>query len=552
MTEQRGPLELKVQGRIPAWAAGSLYRTGPGGCKVEDTKSGTFHISHWFDGLAHTHRFDIMAPPPADSMACPADRGDDRLAKTRVLYSSRRQADSFIKDIQATGRMNVISFAQRRDPCVGLFGKFMGMFQSDIVYENVGVTVEADLSAFQKVSRPNPSSNTAGHRAGARSLFQGTDTSVFAQADPATMEVLQYIGQDKLHPELKGQLGPAHGLRDPETGDYFSFNLQMGLSSVYRVFQVSGTTGETKILATIKEKPAYIHSFFLTRQYVILCVPVAHLQKNGARTLWEGNLLDAFVPFDAAETTRWFVVDRRGGRGVVARFASPACFFFHTTNAFEDEATGDIVCEYVRYPSTAIISGFYYDVLLQRDGKARTFWCRGDQPQTCVATLARVRLARTEMEKQAGREAGGGALPAPSVELEIPSPHAGDLPTFNRAYMCRPHRYTYCTANRGLSTLSDSLVKVDTATRDVLIWSGPKGHTPGEAIFVGRPRTAGAAGDDEGAPAEDDGVLLSVVLDGANRTSYLLCLDAVTMSELGRAECEFAVALGLHGQHVTS
>ena len=449
--------------------------------------------------------------------------------------------------------MNVISFAQRRDPCMGLFGKFMGMFRRSTVYENVGVTVNADLSAFQGVSKkPNPSLDAAGHRTGARNLFLGTDASVFAQADPTTMEVLQYTSQDKLHPELKGQLGPAHGLRDPETGDYFSFNLQMGPSCAYRVFQVSAKTGETKILATIKEKPAYIHSFFLTRQYVILCIPVAHFEKNGASTLWEGNLLDALAPFDTAETTRWFVVDRRGGRGVVARFASPACFFFHSTNAFEDEATGDIVCEYVRYPSTAIISGFYYDVLLQRDGKARTFWSREGQRQTCVATLARVRLAKTEMEKQERKEGGGGALPMPSVELQIPSPHAGDLPTFNQAYMCRPHRYTYCTANRGLSTLSDSLVKVDTTTRDVLIWSGPKGHTPGEAIFVARPGAAGAKEDGAAAPAEDDGVLLSVVLDGANRTSYLLCLDAVTMTELGRAECEFAVALGLHGQHVAS
>ena len=49
--------------------------------------------------------------------------------------------------------------------------------------------------------------------------------------------------------------------------------------------------------------------------------------------------------------------------------------------------------------------------------------------------------------------------------------------------------------------------------------------------------------------AEDDGVLLSVVLDGPAHTSYLLCLDARTMEELGRAEADFAIGAGFHGVH---
>jgi torulene dioxygenase len=46
---------------------------------------------------------------------------------------------------------------------------------------------------------------------------------------------------------------------------------------------------------------------------------------------------------------------------------------------------------------------------------------------------------------------------------------------------------------------------------------------------------------------EDDGVLLSVVLDGFKETSYLLCLDARTMKELERAECDGAVGIGTYG-----
>jgi torulene dioxygenase len=125
------------------------------------------------------------------------------------------------------------------------------------------------------------------------------------------------------------------------------------------------------------------------------------------------------------------------------------------------------------------------------------------------------------------------------------SPHIGDMPVINPRYRCRKHRYGYFLISRVLSTLFDGIVKVDTETSEVLRWEGPQGHTPGEAIFVPRPAVSEGEVVDE-----DDGVLLSVVLDGANRTSYLLCLDAKNMTELGRAECEFAIAIGLHGRHV--
>jgi torulene dioxygenase len=76
-------------------------------------------------------------------------------------------------------------------------------------------------------------------------------------------------------------------------------------------------------------------------------------------------------------------------------------------------------------------------------------------------------------------------------------------------------------------------------TQEALIWNNPKAHTPGEAIFVPRP----------GGTEEDAGVLLSVVLNGSTGTSYLLCLDARTMTEMGRAEVGMAIGFGFHGVH---
>jgi beta,beta-carotene 9',10'-dioxygenase len=68
-------------------------------------------------------------------------------------------------------------------------------------------------------------------------------------------------------------------------------------------------------------------------------------------------------------------------------------------------------------------------------------------------------------------------------------------------------------------------------------WEQP-GCWPGEAIFV--PEPSGTQ--------EDSGVVLSLVLDGRTRTSFLLVLDAATFVEVARAEVPRAAPLGFHGQ----
>jgi beta,beta-carotene 9',10'-dioxygenase len=62
---------------------------------------------------------------------------------------------------------------------------------------------------------------------------------------------------------------------------------------------------------------------------------------------------------------------------------------------------------------------------------------------------------------------------------------------------------------------------------------------PGEPVFVAAPN----------ATAEDDGLILAVVLDGKIDTSFLLVLDAANFSELARAEVPHHIPFGFHGQH---
>ncbi|KAI8964264.1 torulene oxygenase [Daldinia sp. FL1419] len=539
LNEIRGPVELPIKGSIPKWAAGTLYRTGPGQYTIENTPKGTFRTTHWFDGLGQSHKFSIIA-----------DSGDG-IEPVRVEYTSRRQSQALYDAIKKDGRRPEISFGQKMDPCIGLFGKIMSVWRGspkreDPGFYNIDVAFQANVPGLPSKAQ---GTSESGHRAGIKALWLTTDNGIMKEVDQNTLEPIGIARQQALHPLLRGPLSCAHAQRDPETGDYYNYNLEMGYNSCYRIFRTSASTGATDILASISAvdaKPAYIHSFFLTPSFVILCIPSSHIGLMGIPVPWNGNIVDAIEPFDKSKVCKWFVVDRFGDRGVVAVFDSPAAFYFHSVNSFEEreEKTGDIsvYCDVMQYPNLDVIRAYEVDVMLQRNGAAKKFWGNEERNRSCHVRLTRWKLSIPKLDTS-----GGDALVTQKEAqkiTEIMAPHAGELPTINPAYATKRHRYIYSIANRGYSTLFDSIVKTDVLTHETTFWDNPTGHTPGEPIFVARPRISV-----EGDLDEDDGVLLSVVLDGAGKASYLLCLDAKTLRELGRAECDFAIGFGFHGIH---
>ena len=111
---------------------------------------------------------------------------------------------------------------------------------------------------------------------------------------------------------------------------------------------------------------------------------------------------------------------------------------------------------------------------------------------------------------------------------------------YRRLNMEPGYRYVY-----GVSINPDrrqefynQLVKVDIRTGQARRWFEPDCF-PGEPIFVGPP----------GRTAEDEGLILSVVLDGARQNSFLLVLDAISFEEQARAEIPQPVLFGYHGAY---
>ncbi|PSR78977.1 carotenoid cleavage dioxygenase 1 [Coniella lustricola] len=559
LTEHRGPIELTVKGTIPAWTAGALFRNGPGSSRLDGvkTKDGSFALDHWFDGIAHLHRFDITV---ASNNA------------VKVFYSSRRQAEGFVKHVHEKGSLrDMITFAQKADPCIGIFSKAMSCYKAldqrseARKYDNLNVTVLPAIDvpglfahSNNKTCGDKTSSDTtqSGHRVSSSKIWVASDTASLQAIDTTTLKPVGNAAvQGNLHPDLKGAMSCAHAQIDPVTGDMFNYNIQGGPKAIYRIFRISAATGKTDILATFSRPglpPAYIHSFFLSERFVILRVPSTHFGKMGLSVPWEGNLMAAMVPFNKNLVNQWFVIDRIHGQGVVAELKTPAGFFFHSVNCWDEivpmtneETDGsgakvDVTCDVVEFPTTDILHKFYHNVILNANGDARKAYSNLDQIQNIFSSLVRykfrVSLPQATSPKMTVRSPG---ILSPNIVFTIPSPHTGELPTINPRFHTKPYRYLYSLPQTGRSTLVDTIAKTDTVTREAILWNNPTGHTPGEAIFVPRP----------GSEEEDDGVLLSVVLDGCLEKSYLLCLDAKTMQELGRAEMDFAVGIGLHGVH---
>lgn len=416
------------------------------------------------------------------------------------------------------------------------------MRAEDPYKSNVGVTITSNPSGLQAIR--TGASTSVGVR-NSNFIVVKTDTSQMKTVDMETLEPIGVTDQRRLHPDLNGPLSCAHAQYDPENGDVFNYNLAFGISSTYRIFKTSLSSGQTEILATISGLPgAYIHSFFLTKDFVILCVWSSHFVAGGIKLLWERNVIDTIGSFDPNSQSKWLVVDRRHGKGLVATFESSAMFSFHSVNAWQEPRQGsgevDIVCDIIQYPTLDVLKKLYYENLTSTGSGVPEWKGLASRPSS-TPSLVRYHLPKVPLPSKDADTSATKTIAKAEMQFAVSAPLVGDLPTINPQYSTKRSRYVYSLVDQGYSSWVDGISKFDTVTKTVVIWTRAK-HTPGEAIFVPDPDRVG----------EDAGFLLSVVLDGLKGTSYLLCLDAETMEEVGSAQCDVAVGFGFHGNHVSS
>jgi carotenoid cleavage dioxygenase-like enzyme len=331
-----------------------------------------------------------------------------------------------------------------------------------------------------------------------------TESRLAVRFDPETLATL---GRYEYDAEIKGQVATAHPHFDAGRGRYYNCMLEFGRKSKYRFFSIDDKTGRQSEVAAISvEAPAYMHSFGMTERYLILAE--FPLVVNPLRLRFSGKPFIRNYRWKPDRGVRFLIIEKESGR-LVRQAHSAAFFAFHHVNAFEHE--DDVLVDIVTYPDPAIIDQLYLERL------------RSSTPITSTGKLTRFRI----QPAREAAEVAGERLMERSIEL----------PRFDYSRRAgRSYRYVYGASNEVVGNFIDGLTKLDLERRTASTWR-EEGCYPGEPVFVARPD----------AEKEDDGVILSLVLDSRSAASFLLMLDASAFRELARAQAPHHVPYGLHG-----
>ena len=328
-----------------------------------------------------------------------------------------------------------------------------------------------------------------------------SEVAVAVQFDP---ETLKTVGVVDYADDLTGTISTAHPHAEPGTGALVNYLLRYGRHSAFQVYRQPVDSRHRELIGSVAaDLPGYLHSFAVTEWHVVLMI--YPFVVNPLSFLLRGR------PF--IENYRWRpelgtrIVTVRLADGEQREYQAPPCFAFHHINAFEED--GDLVLDLCAFPDADVVKALYLSHLRTGEGAPVPF-----------PTRYRIREGYVEVTRLSEQP------------LELPRINYG-------GYHARPYRFAYgtgATDPEGRNFL-DQLVKLDVTTGQVRIW-GEAEKYPGEPVFVAAPTAA----------AEDDGVVLSVVLDAARDRSMLLVLDAMSFTELARAEVPHAIPFGFHGR----
>jgi beta,beta-carotene 9',10'-dioxygenase len=414
----------------------------------------------------------------------------------RVSYANRFLETESYRIARDEGRIAFSEFAT--DPCRSMFARAMAVFDpqpTDSAKVNIARVAEHYLAL--------------------------AETPIQVEFDPDTLRTVGVAGWDRSD---FGRITTVHPHLDEERHEAINLVTRYGAVSSY-VFRRVDTTdpgllqGETLASRAVRE-PSYIHSFGMSERHVVL-IAFPLVVNPISLLLWLRPYIENFR-WKPGRGTRIHIFDRETGAHVRSATADPF-FAFHHVNAYDD-GDGSVVVDLVAYDDASVIESFYLQRLSEPDVRIPP------------GTLRRLRVPLTESAERGQRaeRGSGGRLTA-----EVISPTPLELPSIDyaRRNTSPDLRYVYGVSVRGERGFYDRLVKIDVQARSTASWEEPECY-PGEGVFVGRP----------GRTAEDDGVVLSVVLDAARGTSFLLVLDAASFTEIARAELPHPVLLGYHGQ----
>lgn len=543
------PVLCETEGEWPSWVKGSLVRVGSGRYTVplsDDGSKPPAILQHFFDALGMLHKFDI--------------------ANGKVRYNSRYTTEGLVRKAKKNGLLtNLMMFGvnangklrDTQDPCQALLMKHQSAFSPDGFLEpdeiNINVMVRR---GFHLPENDNPHSKAAAENPVADELVVQTEGPYFQVVDSKTLEPKRLLRYSEVSPLLKGYGTCAHPAKDRSKGEIFNYLISE--KGELTIFGLDIKAKPTSLLwhTVLPSLPCYCHSLALTDKYVVFIRNPIMLNVANAQ---DKQFLDAFE-YDSDCPTFFFLLDRKTGEHV-STFQAPNFMFFHSCNAYDyiDEKTGktNVHVDLVSYDGQKSQIITYREYSLSNVLEPIEPFENGP--------VVRYELADVESEKAKASVKEfirGPTTEVPRAYVKQAIDQHMELPRINTLFSRNSkYRYIYGVGGTGkpapgsripIGKLTNgvkfvqlsffaSIVKTDWETGKVLEWNPPNGETaPCEPIYVPRP----------GSTEEDDGCVLTIVMDRDGEHSILVLLDAKTMKEVARAHMPQTFSLAPHGTFV--
>lgn len=403
-----------------------------------------------------------------------------------VSYANRYlRTDSYADDL-ATDQVTYRGFAV--DPCMTRFQRAMAIFIRPKLGTNPVINIVKAAGQFIAM----------------------TEATLAVEFDPKTLETIREVQYTEDGGKISADTATAHPHYDAARGVGYNYMLQIGAIMKYQLHTQQGSDHHKLFERAVRE-PTYMHSFGMSDRYLILSEYPFVLPQRNLLTLATVSkpFIENFV-WQPERGTRFMVIDKVTG-ACVADVRGEAVFAFHHINAYEEDET--LIVDLCGYPDATVIDGLYLESV------------RRDPYINQAGHVMRFRIPLQGTNERLTAERIG------TSNIELPRIHYS-------AHSGKPYQYVYgVSLHDGMQDFTNQLVKINVQTGETAIWF-VDGYYPSEPVFVPAPD----------ATTEDDGVLLSVVLDSTAEHSFLLVLDATTMTEIARAELPHALPFSFHGQ----
>jgi len=486
--------QLSIKGALPSWLNGALYRIGPGLFDIEYISkrnvTKVFSFEHWNDGLTLVHRYEIDGN------------------QNRIRYRSRFTCNTLENTIREYARNN--KKVHGTDP--------NGIAASKHSNDPTGYLINMNIMPDFPLGRTK----------GGDHLVCLTDANLLQEIDPVTLIPKRVFRYNDINSSFQGDAAPAIPQRDESHKETISYSMVPKGNATYNIFSVLDEDQfdpPGHLIASVNAKPSYSHSFAITKSYIIIVVyPYTTGLLGSLKLYWTRNYRES-IRFDSSSPTYFYVIDREK-RDVICVYQSHAFFALNILNSWED-ADGSICLDVNAYKDDTIIHCFSLRNLRTMgmppfpDGAVRRY-VLNNVPEAAAI----YKLKKNDY---------------PEASHTFRTDFSCEYPRINPNFHMKPYRYAYgisiSTEKRLLeNSIWDSIVKADLTCKKKIEWK-QEGCYPGEPMMIPRP-----SGTDE-----DDGVILSVVLNSIAKKSFLLVLNAKTLEEVCRADTPVPIPFGFHG-----